>query len=307
MGAIECRPPPRPVHRGRENAARRASRSGTRSYKQRMFEDLADAPGRGVSTLPKDFRRRDQMRERCAQTSPISFSTLARAPRARRQGRSSHKRARATARLGSRELRRPAPGLRRRGATGATSPSRSSTDWQAARRRTEPEPSAQRRGDTGLNPKYTFEQFVIWDGNRLAHAAALAVAELPGHAYNPLFLYGPPGLGKTHLLHAIGNYVADYGGGSTVRYTTVETFTNEFVAAIRRRSGAFQGALPLRRRAADRRHPVPPEKARTEEEFFHTFNALYEGGPSSSSPPIACPATWRPSRTACASASSAAW
>src|SRR3954454_14588032 len=69
-----------------------------------------------------------------------------------------------------------------------------------------------------LNPKYTFEQFILGDGNRFAHAAALAVAELPGQAYNPLFLYGPPGVGKTHLLQSIGNYVRAYGGGLTVRY-----------------------------------------------------------------------------------------
>ena len=84
-----------------------------------------------------------------------------------------------------------------------------------------------------LNPKYTFDQFVIGDANRLAHAAALAVAEQPAQAYNPLFIHGPPGLGKTHLLHAIGNYVQLHGGGLTVRYATVETFTNEFVHALR--------------------------------------------------------------------------
>src|SRR5213078_4332228 len=87
--------------------------------------------------------------------------------------------------------------------------------------------------NVGLHPKYTFEQFVIGDGNRFAHAAALAAAELPAQAYNPLFLHGPPGLGKTHLLHAIGNYVARYGAGLSVRYATVEEFTGEFVEAIR--------------------------------------------------------------------------
>ena len=92
-----------------------------------------------------------------------------------------------------------------------------------------------------LNPKYTFDQFVIGDGNRFAHAAALAVAELPAQAYNPLFLHGPPGLGKTHLLHAIGNYVERYGGGLRVRYATVEEFTSDFVDAVRRKTtGAFK-------------------------------------------------------------------
>ena len=101
--------------------------------------------------------------------------------------------------------------------------------------RAEPGPRA------GLNPKYTFEQFVIGDSNRLAHAAALAVAELPAQAYNPLFIYGPPGVGKTHLLHSVGNYVHAYGGGLTVRYTTAEEFTNAFLAALHaRRLEAFK-------------------------------------------------------------------
>jgi chromosomal replication initiator protein len=134
-------------------------------------------------------------------------------------------------------------------------------------------------GDTGLNPKYTFDQFVIGDANRFAHAAALAVAELPGQAYNPLFIYGPPGVGKTHLLHSIGNYVRACDPGLSVRYTTVETFTNQFIAAITRGSIArFKGRL--------RRSDVLliddvqflAAKVKTEEEFFHTFNALYESG-----------------------------
>ena len=133
--------------------------------------------------------------------------------------------------------------------------------------------------DTGLNPKYTFEQFVMGDANRFAHAAALAVAELPGQAYNPLFIYGPPGVGKTHLLHSIGNYVRATSNGLSVRYTTVETFTNDFIAAITKGSMArFKGRL--------RRSDVLliddvqflASKVKTEEEFFHTFNALYESG-----------------------------
>ena len=131
-----------------------------------------------------------------------------------------------------------------------------------------------------LNPKYTFEQFVIGDGNRFAHAAALAVAELPAQAYNPLFLHGPPGLGKTHLLHAIGNYVRRYGGGLKVRYATVETFTTEFVQALRAQ-GDVQ-AFKARFREIDvlliDDIQFLADKKRTKEEFFHTFNALYEAG-----------------------------
>jgi chromosomal replication initiator protein len=133
--------------------------------------------------------------------------------------------------------------------------------------------------DDGLNPKFTFEQFVMGDANRFAHAAALTVAELPGQAYNPLFIYGPPGVGKTHLLHSIGNYVLAYGGGLSVRYTTVETFTNEFLAALQRNDmDRFKG----RYRHADvlliDDVQFLASKAKTEEEFFHTFNALHDTG-----------------------------
>jgi chromosomal replication initiator protein len=131
----------------------------------------------------------------------------------------------------------------------------------------------------GLNPRYSFDQFIIGDSNRLAHGAALAVAELPGQAYNPLFLHAPPGLGKTHLLHAIGNYVQTFGGGARVRYTTVEEFTNHFITALGKRSlDTFKQAY---------RHvdvlliddvQFLASKAKTEEEFFHTFNAIYENG-----------------------------
>jgi chromosomal replication initiator protein len=131
----------------------------------------------------------------------------------------------------------------------------------------------------GLNPRYTFDQFVISNGNRLAHAAALSVAEMPAQAYNPLFIHGRPGLGKTHLLHAIGNYVQAYGGGLTVRYATVEEFTSDFVRAVR--SGET-GAFRERFRGVDvllvDDVQFLAEKLKTEEEFFHTFNALYDAG-----------------------------
>jgi chromosomal replication initiator protein len=130
-----------------------------------------------------------------------------------------------------------------------------------------------------LNPRYSFDQFIIGDGNRLAHAAALAVAELPGQAYNPLFLHAPPGLGKTHLLHAIGNYVLAYGGGASVRYATVESFTNQFISALSSRSldrfkHAYRNADVL---LVDDVQFLA-NKAKTEEEFFHTFNALHSEG-----------------------------
>jgi chromosomal replication initiator protein len=130
-----------------------------------------------------------------------------------------------------------------------------------------------------LNPRMTFDQFVIGEGNRLAHAAALAVAEMPGMAYNPLFICGPPGLGKTHLLQSIADYVTHYGGGLTALYTTVEAFTDRFVGALH--SGGME-----RFKAAYRGVDVLlvddvqflQRKARTEEEFFHTFNDLHQAG-----------------------------
>ena len=135
-----------------------------------------------------------------------------------------------------------------------------------------------RHGDR-LNPKYTFEQFVIGAGNRFAHAAALAVAELPGQSYNPLFLHGSPGIGKTHLLHAIGNYVERFGSGLQVRYATIEEFTTEFVEAVRRNQTAdfkqrFRGADVVL--IDDVQFLAGRDKTR--EEFFHTFNSLIDAG-----------------------------
>jgi chromosomal replication initiator protein len=138
---------------------------------------------------------------------------------------------------------------------------------------------ARHHPDEALNPRHSFEQFIIGDGNRLAHAAALAVAELPGQAYNPLFLHAPPGLGKTHLLHAIGNYLFAFGGTTRVRYTTVESFTNHFVAALTTRSlEAFKHTYRDVDVLLIDDVQFLASKAKTEEEFFHTFNAVYETG-----------------------------
>lgn len=137
-------------------------------------------------------------------------------------------------------------------------------------------PSLRRRG---LHPKYTFEQFVIGATNSFAHAAALAVAEHPGTAYNPLLFVGPPGVGKTHLLHAIGNYIAAHGGGLGVSYATAEDFTNEFRSALEARS-----IEPFKRHYRATGVLLIDDvqflanKTRTGEEFFHTFNSLRESG-----------------------------
>jgi len=142
-----------------------------------------------------------------------------------------------------------------------------------------PDVASQSEAGAELNVNYTFDRFVIGEGNRLAHAAALAVAEAPSEAYNPLFLHGPPGLGKTHLLVAIANYLAANAPALNVRYTTAERFTNEFVAALR-----SAGAEEFKRRHRDLDVLLVDDvqflegKRHTEDEFFHTFNALYEGG-----------------------------
>jgi chromosomal replication initiator protein len=143
-----------------------------------------------------------------------------------------------------------------------------------------PRPEAQRAQIAQeLNPRLTFDQFVIGDCNRLAHAAALAVAEMPGLAYNPLFICGPPGLGKTHLLHSIANYVHEHGAGLTARYTTVEAFTDHFVSALQ---GGGMEAFKAAYRGVDvllvDDVQFLQSKAKTEQEFFHTFNALHQAG-----------------------------
>jgi chromosomal replication initiator protein len=130
--------------------------------------------------------------------------------------------------------------------------------------------------ETRLNPKYTFETFVIGSSNRFPHAAAVAVSEAPGKAYNPLLVYGESGLGKTHLLHAIGHYVRSLYNGAKVRYVSSEEFTNEFINAIR---DDRQDRFKRRYRDVDvlliDDIQFLEGKTQTQEEFFHTFNTLH--------------------------------
>jgi chromosomal replication initiator protein len=133
----------------------------------------------------------------------------------------------------------------------------------------------------GLGADLDFDRFVIGHGNRFAHSAALAVAELPGEAYNPLFIYGDPGLGKTHLLVSIANYLGRQRPDMTVVYTTAERFTSEFVNSLRGKgSGAERFKARYRSVGALLIDDVQflENKPRTEDEFFHTFNELYSAG-----------------------------
>ena len=170
------------------------------------------------------------------------------------------------------------------GATGEPAAAPAERDRAGVRRarqqvRVEPTRVGGEGGTTFLNPRYTFSNFIVGSANRLAHAASLSVAERPGHAYNPLFLYGGVGLGKTHLMHAIGNQVIAKFPRKRVVYATSEKFTNEFIASIQ------QGKID-EFRARYRRIDLLliddiqfiADKERTQEEFFHTFNAIHEDG-----------------------------
>ena len=129
------------------------------------------------------------------------------------------------------------------------------------------------------NPKYTFDNFVIGSSNRFAHAAALAVAEAPAQAYNPLFIYGSTGLGKTHLLQAIGAYVSEHSRRWTTRYVTSETFMNDFINSLRdKRIEGFKQRYRTYDVLLVDDIQFFEGKERIQEEFFHTFNSLYEAG-----------------------------
>ncbi len=139
--------------------------------------------------------------------------------------------------------------------------------------------SHRRAGSTPGNPRYTFDRFVIGDCNRFAHAAALNVAEMPGQSYNPLFICGPPGVGKTHLMHAIAGLLSEHNPGLALVAATGESFTNEFRLAL---GGGAMDSFKARFRHVDvllvDDVQFLERKAKTEEEFFHTFNALHEAG-----------------------------
>jgi chromosomal replication initiator protein len=140
-------------------------------------------------------------------------------------------------------------------------------------------PVPPRRTESGLNPKYVFDLFVIGSSNRFAHAAALAVAEAPAQAYNPLFIYGGTGLGKTHLMQAIAQYVAQHSGDLSVKYVTSETFMNDFINSLRdKRIEGFKQRYRTYDLLLVDDVQFFEHKERIQEEFFHTFNSLYEAG-----------------------------
>jgi chromosomal replication initiator protein len=165
------------------------------------------------------------------------------------------------------------------GPTDDAAPEADSRPWRDSDRPagTAPEDATARPPDRPLNPRYTFEAFVIGASNRFAHAAAMRVAETPATSYNPLFIHGASGLGKTHLLHAIGHYVRDNFPAYHVRYVSTETFMNEFVDGIRTNT---LPAFKRRYRACDvllvDDIQFMENKEGLQEEFFHTFNSLYE-------------------------------
>ena len=141
------------------------------------------------------------------------------------------------------------------------------------------EPTKSTPAATAIQSKYTFDSFVIGSSNRFAHAAALAVAEAPAQAYNPLFIYGGTGLGKTHLLQAVGQYVGEHSQELSVRYITSETFMNDFINSLRdKRIEGFKQRYRTYDLLLIDDIQFLEHKERIQEEFFHTFNSLYEAG-----------------------------
>ncbi len=133
--------------------------------------------------------------------------------------------------------------------------------------------------NANLNPKYKFDTFVVGSNNKFAHSASLAVAETPGETYNPLYLYGGPGLGKTHLMHSIGHFILDQNPNTKVLYVTSEVFTNEVIESIRSGNAASMTKLREKYRTVDVLMVDDVQfiigKESTQEEFFHTFNVLH--------------------------------
>jgi chromosomal replication initiator protein len=135
---------------------------------------------------------------------------------------------------------------------------------------------------SNLNPNYTFDTFVVGSNNRFAHSASLAVAESPGEAYNPLYIYGGPGLGKTHLMHSIGHFILEKNPDAKIIYVTSEEFTNEVIESIRSGNASAMNKLREKYRTIDVFMIDDVQfiigKESTQEEFFHTFNALHSAG-----------------------------
>ena len=145
------------------------------------------------------------------------------------------------------------------------------------------EPTAPVKGDhSNLNPNYTFDTFVVGNNNRFAHSASLAVAESPGEAYNPLYIYGGPGLGKTHLMHSIGHFIIEQKPNTKVLYVTSEEFTNEVIESIRNGNSSAMTKFRDKYRTVDVLMIDDIQfiigKESTQEEFFHTFNTLQTQG-----------------------------
>jgi len=156
---------------------------------------------------------------------------------------------------------------------------RSQTDAPSPAAEAKPRQATAGAADAGMNPKYTFDLFVIGSSNRFAHAAALAVAEAPAQAYNPLFIYGGTGLGKTHLMQAIAQYVGEHSGDLSVKYVTSETFMNDFINSLRdKRIEGFKQRYRTYDLLLVDDVQFFEHKERIQEEFFHTFNSLYEAG-----------------------------